>query len=297
MRRIRQNFNIFKHHFLKALSILFSILSAVLLLISREEFGINSVCRAIMVFAITFIIAIADAILVTCFYRKKEVFDSGHGKLILKYDDLWRIAFPNHRSCFRPKNKRIVVVSVNTTFDTLVDTELSTVKKPLVSANTMHGQWVMEMQKHNVNVAALNDAIQKNLECQEIKPVKRLNHSQKSRGNLSCFEKGTIAVYEYDNTIFYLLALSEFDENNNAQSTKNELIETIERLIAYYDNYGQGYELYIPLLGTGMSRTDVTPNEALQIIVSYFKIYKSKIHGNVSIVVYKKQRDAIPLDI
>lgn len=96
MRKIQQNFNIFKHHFLKALSILFSILSAVLLLISREEFGINSVCRAIMVFAITFIIAIADAILVTCFYRKKEVFDSGHGKLILKYDDLWRIAFPKH---------------------------------------------------------------------------------------------------------------------------------------------------------------------------------------------------------
>ena len=297
MRRIQQNINIFKHHFFKSLGMLFSILSAVLLLISKEEIGIISVGRAIVVFAITIIIATAYAILMTCFYRKREVFDSSHGKLILKYSDLWRIAFPKHPGCFKPKNKRIVVVSVNTTFDTIVDTELSTVKKPLVSANTMHGQWIMEMQKRNIDTGTLNEAIQKNLECQEIKPAKILDRSQKPRGNLSCFEKGTIAVYEYDNTIFYLLALSEFDENNNAQNTKGELIKTIESLIAYYDSYGQGYDLYIPLLGTGMSRTDITPNEALQIIVSYFKIYKSKIHGNVSVVVYKKQRDAIPLDI
>lgn len=297
MRRIQQNCSIFKHHFFKSLSLLFSVLSAVLLLISKEDIGVNSVCRAIVFFGITIIIATVYAILITCFYKKREVFDNKRGKLILKYGDLWKIAFPKHIGRFKPTAKRIVVVSVNTTFDTIVDTELSTVKKPLVSANTMHGQWIEEMQKRNVDIVALDEAIQKNLECQGIRPIKELDRSQKERGNISCFEKGTIAVYEYDNTIFYLLALSEFDENNNAQNSKDELIKTIEKLIEYYNNYGQGYDLYIPLLGTGMSRTDITPNDALQIMVSYFKIYKSKVNGNVNIVIYNKQRDAVPLDI
>ena len=206
------------------------------------------------------------------------------------------IAFPKH-NYFKDKAKIIVVVSVNTTFDTIVDEDLMNIKKPLVSVNTMHGQWIKEMQKRKVDIEEIDRTIQENLRLQDIRPIKKLERSQKERGKLECFEKGTVAVYEYNDTVFYLLALSEFDENNKAQNTKKELIKTIERLIEYYDNHGQGYELYIPLLGTGRSRTDISPEEALQIIVSTFKIYKSAVQGNVNIIVYKKQRDKVSLDI
>jgi len=38
-------------------------------------------------------------------------------------------------------------------------------------------------------------------------------------------------------------------------------------------------------------------DEALQIMVSYFKIYKAKVKGKVKIIVYKKQRKSISLDV
>lgn len=296
MNRISLNLKLLKQYFLKAISVLFTVLSAILLLMSKEDIGIISKWRSIITFGIWFLIAFAYAVLRVCFYKSKEVFDNGQGKLILKYNDLWKIAFTK-KSFFRKKSKKIVVVSVNTTFDTIVDEDLSKVPKPLVSENTMHGQWLKKMKEQGVDITAIDESIKNNLKQQGINPSRKLDHLQKERGNLDCFNKGTIAVYEHNNTIFYLIALSEFDENNNAQNTKDELVKTTEQLIEYYDKYGQGYDLYIPLLGTGMSRTNISLEESLQIMVSYFKIYKAKIHGNVNIIIYKKQRNKVSLDI
>lgn len=296
MKRIEQNLNIFKKHFVRAMSVLFSILSGILLLVSKEEIGVNSICRAILTFIIIIGLALIWATYRVCFYTKNEIFDTGKGKLVLEYGDLWKKSFQK-RSILRKKSKKIVVLSVNTTFDTIVDEDLSKVKKPLVSINTMHGRWLKEMESRKIDKDKLDEAIQSSLEQQGIKPLKKLERSQKERGNLDCFEKGTIAVYEYNNTCFYLIALSEFDENNIARNTKDELIKVIETLIEYYNNYGQGYDLYIPLLGTGRSRTDISPQEALQIMVSYFRIYKERIYGNVNIVIYKKQRNIVSLDV
>lgn len=296
MNRISLNLKLLKQYFLKAISVLFTVLSAILLLMSKEDIGITSKWISFITFGICFLIAFVYAVLRVCFYKSKEVFDNGQGKLILKYNDLWKIAFPK-KSFFRKKSKKIVVVSVNTTFDTIVDEDLSKVPKPLVSENTMHGQWLKKMKEQGVDITAIDESIKNNLKQQGINPSRKLDRLQKERGNLDCFKKGTIAVYEHNNTIFYLIALSEFDENNNAQNTKDELVNTTEQLIEYYDKYGQGYDLYIPLLGTGMSRTNISLEESLQIMVSYFKIYKAKIHGNVNIIIYKKQRNKVSLDI
>ena len=53
---------------------------------------------------------------------------------------------------------------------------------------------------------------------------------------------------------FILLALSEFDENNKAQSSKDEVIKSLRSLLEFYDVNGQGYQMYITLMGTGRSR-------------------------------------------
>ena len=126
---------------------------------------------------------------------------------------MWKTAFSTKGK------KRIVVVSVNTTFDTIVDENLAVVNKPLVSPSTIHGQWLNCMKKKNVPISDIDKGINDSLSLQGIVPAKILNHDIKDRGKIECYEKGTIAQYEYENTVFYLMALSEFDENNNAQST------------------------------------------------------------------------------
>ncbi len=114
---------------------------------------------------------------------------------------------------------------------------------------------------------------------------------------MDCYEKGTIAVYEFGDTIFYLLALSEFDENNNAQNSKNELIKSIKSLLVFYDERGQGYNLYIPLIGNGLSRTGIDKKEALETLSMMLSLLRKKLQGDVTIIVYKGDRDKVSIDV
>jgi len=292
MKRIKLNLSVFKNTFIKTVSVLFSVMSAVLLLVPKEAFGINTYKEAIVVFGVVFLVALVYTVFRTFTYKKVEVFNNTRCSLTLRYGDLWKIAFRKKR--FGKEAKKIVVVGVNTAFDTIVDNELSKIAKPLVSEKSIHGQWLNEMKIKGIDGVVINQAIKNNLQIQGVNKVCAL---EKERGNLECFEKGTIAVYEYENTIFYLLAISEFDENNNAQNSKDELIESIKALVMFYDRYGQANDIYIPLLGTGMSRTDITPEESLKIITSIFEIYKSRLNGNINIIVYENQRNDISIDV
>lgn len=207
----------------------------------------------------------------------------------MRYGDIWKIAFSKR------KEKKIVVVSVNTTFDTIVDENLAIVDKPLVSPSSMHGQWLTYMKSKNVDISTIDKNITNSLQLQKINPIRVLNSEIKKRGKLNCYAKGTIAVYEYENTIFYLIALSEFDENNNAQNTKRELVSTITELIDFYDKHGNGYDIYVPLMGTLQSRTGISRVNSLEILTSMFELYEDKIQGCANIIVYFKDRDKVSL--
>lgn len=295
MKRIKLNLSKFKKTFIKTVSVLFSLMSVLLLLVSKEELGINTYREAIVVFGMVGAVALIFTVVRIFTYKKIEVFNNTKCSLTLRYGDLWKIAFRKNR--FGNDSKKIVVVGVNTAFDTIVDNDLSQIAKPLVSGRTIHGQWLNKMKSKGIDEVTINQAIQSNLEIQGVNKVSTLDVSNKERGNLECFEKGTIAVYEYENTIFYLLAIAEFDENNNAQNSKDELIESIKALVMFYDRCGQAYDIYIPLLGTGMSRTDITPEESLKIMASMFEVYKSRLNGNINIIVYENQRNDISIDV
>ncbi len=295
MKQIAKNLNIFKQSTKKAIGFLFTTLSCMLLFITKEELGIDSICKSMFIIIGFFIISILYGIIKTFTYKEKVLFEQNNSKLTVRYGDLLKIAFSNNP--LKNKKKKIVVISVNTAFDTIVDETTSNIDKPLVSPNSIHGQWIKMMNHHNITCEKIHEKIKGNLKIQKLMPKETLETTQKTRGNLDIYPKGTIAVLENKNTIFYLLALADFDENNKANNTKTELKTTIEALIDYYDKKGQGYDMYLPLLGTGLSRTDISPEEALDIIVSEFKLNKKKIQGNINIVIYNGSRDKISIDI
>ena len=293
MKRIVMNLGIFKKRFLQILTGLFSILSAVLLFVDKKDIGIDSTCKGILIFCGIVVISTITGILRVYIYKDKVIFENAQGKLTAKYDDIFHIAFPKRYS----RRKKIVVIGVNTSFDTIVDEDVQNIAKPLVSINSLHGIWLRKMQEQGVDGVTISNRIKANLQLQNILPSQTLSITQKQRGNLDCYDKGTIAVVEHENTIFYLVALSEFNENNNAQNTRYDLTKTIKKLILYYDKNGQGYDIYVPLLGTGLSRTNITAEEALDIIVSEIKINRSKIHGNITVVVFEKDREKVSIDV
>ena len=286
LKRINLNIKLFKDYFKASCGVVFGIASAGLLFLDKSDLKIDTICKEIGALVVLLVGAFICAGIGVFAYAK---IDNIKDKLILRYGDLWEIAFS------RKGNKKIIVVNVNTTFDTIVDENLSFIDKPLVSPITIHGQWIKQMNKRNVSIEDIDEGIEKSLRLQKTEPIKIIDRSAKERGKLKCYKRGTIACYEYENTVFYLLALSEFDENNNAQNTKEELVQTITKLIDFYDQHGNGLDIYVPLMGTGQSRTGLSKEESLEVTTSLFRLYKEKIHGCANIIVYSKDRDKVSL--
>ena len=109
---------------------------------------------------------------------------------------------------------------------------------------------------------------------------------------------GTVAMVRGNNSsTFLLLAISEYDKNNIAHTSVEDLELCIKSLVDFYDQHGQGHRLAIPLMGTNLSRAGLSHDDSLRVITSLFQLYGDKIHGEIDVVIYKGDKDKVTLDI
>ena len=185
-------------------------------------------------------------------------------------------------------DKRKIVIDVNRCFDTIVDDHL-------VSHNSLHGQLFQRFyDEGKFDEESLNKTIQDSLAG---KPYQLLTTAVKPKGNLRRYEAGTVAELEIDDQVsYYLLGLSTFDENLNAQTIMPDFVNSVQRLIEFCNQRAQGYPVVLPLLGSGLSRTGLELSEILHYLVSAFAINKDIINCDFHIVVWDKQKDLVPID-
>ncbi len=98
------------------------------------------------------------------------------------------------------------------------------------------------------------------------------------------FPIGSISVIEEKNAVFYLLAISEFDETNTAHTTPAALRIAIQSLLSFYDHHGQAAPIYLPLVGTGRSRAGLSYVESYMLIIDQIMGMKDNLQGNIHIV-------------
>lgn len=192
--------------------------------------------------------------------------------------DLFRYGFDNRRK----SEKNIVVIPVNTSFDTHVTRRLEGKASPIVSVKTIHGQWLNRMEQSGENLMDLDERIAASLESLGYKPA-CIETSRKR--NMKTYDIGAISVIETENTLYFLLAISEFDESNRAQSTPDKIKTSICSLLRLYDRIGQGYDLYMPLMGSGRSRTGMSIREAYKLLTDAIIENRSFIQGHLHLVV------------
>lgn len=197
-----------------------------------------------------------------------EILRNGSYCVKVVYNDILQYAFRK-----RSKMKNIVVIPVDTEFHTHVTRKYEKMELNEVSATSIHGQFLTRWEKSGENINLLQSRIAKSIKATADFDGK--------------YPLGTIATVENDSTIFYLMAISDFDENNNAHSSKEDIIHCVDELSIFYDKYGDGYDLYIPLMGTGKSRAAVSLQESYDILVDCFKRNKARIQGNIHIVIHK----------
>jgi len=267
---------------------IFSVLTIVLSFITWEDMKIENIwIKICILFGIILGSFLISLFFIVVILKNKKLWANGKNKVLAFYGDIFKIT--------SKQEKKIVVIPVNDTFETTVDDDLVQ-DKPLVSLTTIHGQWIKYMNSKGIDSKTLSTMISDNLKNRKIEPIKIYTSEEKNRGNKESYELGTIATINGENnTTFYLIAISKFDENNKANSSRKKIRNCVDELIEFYDTNGQGYQIFIPLFGTDRSRADLNHQQAFKIIKNAVLTNEKSIHGIINIVVYKKDKDKVSI--
>lgn len=291
---IKQNLEFIGKTWMKCIGTFASILSLFFLFWTWDDIRITSTQYKCVIIILLCVLALILAILWTCiFKRTKTIWESPSGKIKVCYSDIMKDGFDK-----RNKEEKLFVIPVNSCFDTIVDEDISTCSKPLVSPNLLHGRWIKTMVNKGFTIEEIDNKIHNCLEMQNLLPKSIIADEDKERGKREVYELGTVAMIRgNNNSTFLLLAISEYDKDNIAHTSVDDLEMCIKSLLNFYDQHDQGHRLVIPLMGTNLSRAGLSHNDSLRVITSLFQLYGDKIHGEVDVVIYKGDKDKVTLPV
>lgn len=289
---LKKNFSNIVAFSASALSILLSVIAFVFpnLMGNWKYCTIGKIFILFLCFVGFFLIIFLISLITTKFKRKNTIWQKNSGKVSVIYDDIFKLKEEKESS-----KQKYVVIPVDTQFMTKVDEDTSRLKNPCVSVNTLHGKFIKHFYGTEDKVTALESEISGYISLKDYQPdsaqMLKYQNSQKNR-----YKIGTLVEVTPPNNMHYLLlAVSEFDENNNAHSSKKTIVKSLVSLLAFYDKNCQGNDLYIPLFGTSLSRAGLSDEESLQVIKATIIQNSDYIHGNVNIVVYEKDRNSVSI--
>lgn len=271
-------------------AILFGTLSIFLSFVSWDDIGIKETCTKIIILSALLALVILSALGIMFFTSTETIWERGQAKLCVKYGDILSVGKKRMLFNCSTRNK-LIVIPVNSHFDTIV--EDSTVPNPLVSVKTIHGKWLKlyETEK-NMSPTEIQNAIYSFLAAKGI----QYQTDRNKRGSQRKYPTGTCAIMNGTNNVNYVLwALSDFNQANVAHATKESIISSLISLLDFINTQSQGNECYIPLVGTGLSRTSLSHKESLHTIFSTIDLYREKLVGIVNVVIYKGDKSKVSI--
>lgn len=205
---------------------------------------------------------------------KRKLRTCGVGSVWVEVGDLFAKAFGKRR---KDEGKSIVVIPVDTGFRTHVTRGYENEAHPVVADTTLHGQWLTRVLQSDKDLS--EDLLAKRI------ADSLVLHAGSADEDGAGWPIGSIAVVETESAVFYLLAISVFDESNNAHATCDDVRDAIRSLISFHDCNGQGHDLYVPLMGTGLSRAGMSSRDAYGMLEAEFCSDDAFIAGRVVITV------------
>jgi hypothetical protein len=179
----------------------------------------------------------------------------------------------------------ITIIPVNDYFDTLVDNNV-------VSSNTLHGIFIKKFFGGNEN--NLREQITSGLS--NVVPID--TNSNRTIENNKRYPLGTVCEVKNDGKVFYLVALTRFNENHRAEITNSEYQDVLCRLFAFIEQKSQGRKVNIPLIGGGHAGVKFSKQKLLEFLL--FSIALSDnltLINGVNVVLHESVKDEIDLSI
>lgn len=199
----------------------------------------------------------------------KVIWRRGAASLTLISGDLFKFGFGN-----RSKQKNLVVIPVDAGFETHVTKRVESAEYPLVAPNSIHGKWLTRMAMSGFSGRRVSARIKANFKRRGIEP--------NPNGE---YPLGSVAEFETLHAIFCLLAISSFDKEKRAHSSSEEIRDALLGLLNYYDRRGQGRCMYIPLIGTSLSRAGLSLEESYELLCETLTQHSGMIAGKMHVVV------------
>jgi hypothetical protein len=169
-----------------------------------------------------------------------------------------------------------VVIPFNEYFDTIVDREI-------ISPSSLNGKFINKF--FDGNLFELDQMIDNSLSDVSFE----INQNRKS-GKLKKYPLGTVCKIFVRNNVFYLVALTHFNNSNKAYVSNKEYKKVIIDVIEYIKEHSQGEKVSIPLIGDGRaSLTSFSKEELLSNLVFNISTTESfSVEGGLDIVLYKE---------
>ena len=185
-----------------------------------------------------------------------------------------------------------LIVPVNSCFDTKID-------ESVISTNSLHGKVIKFLYDNNlVSQTVLDKKIKSSLKEQGISSVNIGNDVKKggkSVGNYNRYPIGSTAFVDIGNVRYHFIALSIIEKNKNAKTSDQDYPVVLNAIVDNCFKNSNGNPIYLPLVGSGLSKLNYNHQQQLEFMVKYFMLRKTKLISDVEIVIRKEDGDTISI--
>ena len=185
-----------------------------------------------------------------------------------------------------------LIVPVNSCFDTKIDDSV-------ISVKSLHGQVIKFLYDNNlVSQSVLDKKIKRSLREQNISSVSISNDVKqggKSVGNYKRYPIGSTAFVDIGNVRYHFIALSIIENNKNAKTSDQDYLIVLNAIVDNCFRNSNGNPIYLPLIGSGLSKLNYNHQQQLEFMVKYFMLRKTKLTSDVEIVIRKEDGDTISI--
>ena len=185
--------------------------------------------------------------------------------------------FINEGDIFQQNGLKII--PFNEYFDTIVDDKL-------ISRNSLNGVYIKE---HVHDVKKLDAAIRND---KRLRNLCTVIDEKRISGKKLKYPLGSI----YKDDDYLLLAFSKFDKDNRAYLDKSNFLECLLNMWNEIDICYSTYDVYIPLLGSGITRfqgINLTEQELLELLLISLRLSNIKFKANISIIINESKIEDI----
>ncbi len=214
----------------------------------------------ILIFITPFLFAIYEAFPVT---EMNVVLDDVGTTIKVQFGDLF-------------KCEGMIAIGVNDYFDTEI-------KNGIISPSSLHGMFIKNIVKKKIKT--LEACLDKELALE-----KGTFNDKRKEGRKMKYSVGTTVVYPQDKNDYLLTAISEMNEENEAHSNMAMITSSTFDMLRKARSHCNEKPLFMPLWGTGLSRTNMRPKHVLMTLLTavYYEAKQSKITNNITIIIYEK---------